>query len=87
MDINRIINIVKAIPKNKLHDDKTIRKAIQEAGKAAGKTFSDAELNKYVRQFRGFAKGGSSLSLLSMLLKSGVTKSQIDDIKKKMGRK
>jgi hypothetical protein len=84
MNINTIIEIVKKIPKDKWNDEKTIKKAIQAAGKAHGKTFSEAELNKYVQQFRGFSKGGGSLSLLSMLLKSGVTMEKINDIKKKM---
>jgi hypothetical protein len=85
MDINTIIKIVKDIPKDKWNDEKTIKKAIQAAGKAHGKTFSEAELNKYVQQFKGFSKGGGFVSLLSKLLTSGITKGQIDEIKKKMG--
>ncbi|AMA71812.1 MULTISPECIES: hypothetical protein [Aneurinibacillus] len=84
MNINAIIEIVKKIPKDKWNDEKTIKKAIKAAGKVHGKTFSEAELNKYVQQFRSFSKGGGSLSLLSMLLKSGVNMEQINDIKKKM---
>jgi hypothetical protein len=84
MNINAIIEIVKKIPKDKWNDEKTIKKALKAAGKAHGKTFSEAELNKYVQQFRSFSKGGGSLSLLSMLLKSGVNMEQIHDIKKKM---
>jgi uncharacterized protein YpuA (DUF1002 family) len=85
MDVNTIINIVKKIPKDKWNDEKTIKKVIQDAGKAHGKTFSDAELNKYVQQFRSLSKGGGFLSLIPMLLKSGITKGKIDEIKKKMG--
>ncbi|WP_047154178.1 hypothetical protein [Aneurinibacillus tyrosinisolvens] len=87
MDVNTIIKIVKGIPKDKWNDEKTIRKAIKEAGKAHGKTFSEAELSKYVQQFRSFSKGGGILSLMSKLLQSGITKGQIDEIKRKMGNK
>ncbi|WCK52519.1 hypothetical protein PP175_13795 [Aneurinibacillus sp. Ricciae_BoGa-3] len=87
MDINTIIQIVKEIPLDKLNDEKTIKKAIQAAGKANGKTFSDAELNKYVQQFKGFSSGGSPLSLIAKLLQSGITMGQVDEIKKKMGPK
>jgi hypothetical protein len=86
MDINTIINIVKEIPLNKLHDEKTIKQAIKAAGKANGIMFSDAELNKYAEQFKGFSNGGS-LSLIPKLLQSGITKDQLDQIKKKMGNK
>jgi hypothetical protein len=87
MDINTIIKIVKEIPIDKLNDEKTIKKAIEAAGKANGKTFSDVELKKYVQQFKGFSTGGSSLSLVAKLLKSGITMGQMDEIKKKMGNK
>ncbi|WCK56313.1 hypothetical protein PP175_10570 [Aneurinibacillus sp. Ricciae_BoGa-3] len=87
MDINTIIKIVKEIPLDKLNDEKTIKKAIKAAGKANGKTFSDAELNKYVQQFKGFSNGGSALSLIAKLLQSGITMGQVDEIKKKMGTK
>ncbi|WCK56324.1 hypothetical protein PP175_10630 [Aneurinibacillus sp. Ricciae_BoGa-3] len=70
-----------------MHDEKTIKNAIKAAGKADGKTFSDAELNKYVQQFKGFSNGGSALSLITKLLQSGVTMGQVDEIMKKMGTK
>ncbi|WCK56238.1 hypothetical protein PP175_10140 [Aneurinibacillus sp. Ricciae_BoGa-3] len=75
MDINTIIKIVKEIPLDKLNDEKAIKKAIKAAGKVNGITFSDAELNKYVQQFKGFSNGGS-LSLISKLLQSGITMDQ-----------
>lgn len=84
MDINSIIQIVKEIPKDKWNDDKTIKKAIQKARRTSGKNFSEAELNKYVQQFRSYAKGGSSLSLLSIFLKNGIEKNQIGEIRRKM---
>jgi uncharacterized protein YpuA (DUF1002 family) len=82
MDINTIVKIVKSIPKDKLNDEKTLKKVIRDAVKASGKTISDDQLNKYVQQFKSVSK--SPLSLISMLLKNGVNMQQINEIKKKM---
>lgn len=85
MDINAIINIVKNVPKEKWNDDQTIKKVIQSAAKQSGKTYTDEQLNNYVNQFKKLAQG-SPLSLIAMLLKKGVNKSQIDEIKRKMSK-
>jgi uncharacterized protein YpuA (DUF1002 family) len=85
MDINAIINIVKNVPKEKWNDDRTIKKVIQSAAKQSGKTYTDEQLNNYVNQFKKLAQG-SPLSLIAMLLKRGVNKSQIDEIKRKMSK-
>jgi uncharacterized protein YpuA (DUF1002 family) len=80
MDINMIIKLVKKVPKDKWSDEKTIRKVIKSAGKESGKKFTEEELDQYVNQFKQL-KGGSPLRLISMLLKHGISKGQIDDIK------
>jgi uncharacterized protein YpuA (DUF1002 family) len=86
MDINAIINIVKNVPKDKWNDDRTIKKVIQSAAKQSGKTYTDDQLNDYVKQFKKLSQSSSPLSLIAMLLKKGVSKSQIDEIKRKMSK-
>ncbi|WP_286885753.1 hypothetical protein [Aneurinibacillus sp. UBA3580] len=87
MDVNTIIKIVKEIPKNKWTDEAAVKKALKKAGKASGKNFSEAELTRYAQQFKQMAKNPSPLTLISMLLKSGISMSQINDIQKKMRSK
>ncbi|WP_167577729.1 stage VI sporulation protein F [Ammoniphilus sp. YIM 78166] len=87
MDINTIIKLVQSVPPDKLTDEKTLKKVIKAASKEAGKNFSDEEVEKFAKDFRNIAKGGSPLSLISALLKNGVSKNQLNDIAKKMNKK
>ncbi|HJV47598.1 MAG TPA: hypothetical protein VJ824_17905 [Bacillota bacterium] len=87
MDIGSIINLVKKMPKDKWDDDNTIKKVIQTALDQSGKAYTEADLTKYLRQFKRIAKSKSPLPLISMLLRHGITKSQIDDIKSKFKKK
>ncbi|ERI10346.1 hypothetical protein [Aneurinibacillus aneurinilyticus] len=87
MDINAIIKIVKDIPKDKWTDEKTIKATLKKAGKTSGKNFTEAELNKYAQQFKQLAASRSPLTLISMLLKSGISMEQINEIQKKMRSK
>jgi hypothetical protein len=87
MNIDAIIKIVKGIPKDKWNDEKTIKKAIKDAASASGKKLSEEDLAKYTLQFKSLAQSKSPLGLIGMLLKSGITKEQISDIKKKLNKK
>ncbi|MFT9846852.1 hypothetical protein [Aneurinibacillus sp. REN35] len=87
MDINAIIKIVKEIPRSQWTDEKAVKAALKKAGRTTGKTFTEAELTKYAQQFKQLAKNPSPLTLISMLLKSGVSMSQINDIQRKMRSK
>ncbi|RXT08052.1 stage VI sporulation protein F [Ammoniphilus sp. CFH 90114] len=86
MDINTIIKLVQSVPPDKLTDEKTLRKVLKAAGKESGQKFSDEELNRLVKNFKKIASGGmgSALGMISMLMKSGVSQKQINNIKKKM---
>ncbi|MEW9668737.1 stage VI sporulation protein F [Ammoniphilus sp. 3BR4] len=87
MDINTIIKLVQSVPPDKLTDEKTLKKVIKAASKEAGKNFSEEEIDRFVKDFKNIAKGGSALGLISSLLKSGVSKNQLTDIAKKMEKK
>lgn len=87
MDINTIIKLVQSVPPDKLTDENTVKKVIRAASKEAGKSFTEEELDKFAKDFKNIAKGGSPLSLISALLKNGVSKNQLNDIAKKMDKK
>lgn len=86
MDINSIIKLVQSVPPDKLTDEKTLKKILKAAGKEAGKKFSDDELSRLAKEFKKVASGGagSALGMISMLMKSGISQKQINNIKKKM---
>jgi hypothetical protein len=87
MDIQSIINLVKKMPKTSWDDDKSVKKVIKAALDQSGKEYTDDDLNKYVKKFQRIVKGGSPLPLISMLLRNGISKSQIDEIQKSFKKK
>lgn len=84
MDINTIIDIVKDIPPDKWGDDETIKEVIKTAANKSGRIYTEDELNSFVHQFKQFAQESSPLTLIPMLLKKGISKNQLDEIKRKM---
>lgn len=83
MDIGKLINIVRSIPKEKLKTDAGLKEVIRDLGRRSGKNFTDQELNKYVAQFRSMYRTEDVGSLLNKLSRSGVGAKELDKIKKR----
>lgn len=84
MDINKILEMAKDIPQEKWQDEKTIRKVIIAATKDSGKQYTEEEIQEYVKKFKQFASDSAMMSLLPKLLKSGISKRQLNSIIKRM---
>lgn len=83
MDINKLLGVVKSVPKDKLKSDSGLKEVIRELAKKSGKNLSDSELNGYVSQFRRMQRTESVGSLLDKLSKKGVGQGDLSAIKKK----
>ncbi len=83
MDLNKWLNIIKSIPKDKLKTDEGLKQVFRELGQKGGKKFTEQELNNYVAQFRKMSKTENMGSLLNKLTKKGVDPKDINDIKKR----
>lgn len=83
MDINKLLNVVKSVPKDKLKSDTGLKDVIRDLAKKSGKNLSDSELNSYVSQFRKMQRTESVGSLLDKLSKKGVKQGDLSAIKKK----
>ncbi len=84
MDINKILELIKDIPQDKWQDEKTIRKVIIAATKDSGKEYTVEEREEFVKKFKLFASDSAMMSLLPMLLKTGISKRQLNSIIKKI---
>ncbi|HZG14400.1 MAG TPA: hypothetical protein VE710_05190 [Candidatus Bathyarchaeia archaeon] len=83
MDINKLLGVVKSVPKDKLKSDSGLKEVIRELAKKSGKNLSDSELNGYVSQFRKMQRTESVSSLIDKLSKKGVSQGDLSAIKKK----
>lgn len=84
MDINKILDMAKDIPQDKWQDEKTIRKVIIAATKDSDKKYTEEEIQDYVTKFKRFASDSPMMTLLPKLLKSGISKRQLNSIIKKI---
>ncbi|RNB55682.1 hypothetical protein EDM57_14395 [Brevibacillus gelatini] len=83
MDIGKLLNMVRSIPKDKLKTDAGLKEVIRDLGKKVGKNFTDKELNGYVEKFRHMSRTENVGSLLNKLSKKGVSAKDIDSLKKR----
>lgn len=86
MDINKWINVVKNIPKDKIKSDEGLKQVFRDIGKRMGKSFSEAELNQFVAQFRRFSRTETPGSLMNKLNRKGVSKDALNAIKRRFSR-
>ncbi|QQE74859.1 hypothetical protein KDJ56_02435 [Brevibacillus composti] len=81
MDIGKLLSIVRSIPKDKLKSDAGLKEVIRDLGRKSGKTFTDQELNSYVKQFRSMARTENVGSLMNKLAQKGVKPGDLNAIK------
>jgi uncharacterized protein YpuA (DUF1002 family) len=84
VDIGKLLNLVKSIPKEKLKTDEGLKEVIRELGRKTGKSFTDQELNQYVAQFRRMARTEDVNSLMNKLAQKGVKADDLNNIKKRL---
>ncbi len=83
MDINKLINIARSVPKEKLKTDAGLREVIRDISRQAGKNLSSREIDMYTETFRKMSRTESVGSLMNKLSKKGVKDSDLDKIKKR----
>ncbi|NGQ96005.1 hypothetical protein G3578_12640 [Brevibacillus sp. SYP-B805] len=83
MDIGKLLNAAKSIPKEKLKTDAGLKEVIRDLAKKGGKNLSDKELDGYLAQFRRMQRTESVGSMLDKLAKKGVNPDDLSAIKKK----
>lgn len=83
MDIGKLMNVIRSIPKEKLKTDAGLKEVIRDLGRSSGKNFTDQELNKYVAQFRSMYRNENVGSLLDKLAKKGIDAKEIEKFKKR----
>lgn len=84
LDIDKWLNIVKAVPKEKLKTDEGLRDVIRQLAKKAGKNLSDKQLNDYVAKFRTMARNESAVSLMNKLSQKGIKQQDLQKIKRRL---
>ncbi|MFD2369593.1 hypothetical protein ACFSO0_06410 [Brevibacillus sp. GCM10020057] len=83
MDLGKLLNFVRSIPKEKLKTDAGLKEVIRDLGKKSGKNFTEQELNNYVAQFRTMARTENVGSLISKLSKKGFDAKELNNLKKR----
>ncbi|WP_126425018.1 hypothetical protein [Brevibacillus marinus] len=84
MDIDKWLQIVKAIPREKLKTDEGLRDVIRQLAKKAGKNVSDKQLDQYVAKFRAMSRNESAASLMSKLSQRGIKQQELEKIKRRL---
>lgn len=84
MELDLIINLIKNLPDDKLHDDESIKNVFQLVAKETGKSYNEQELNQLLQMFRQLLQEDSQSNMISMLIKGGIGKNQVDTIKEKL---
>ncbi|MBO8164031.1 MAG: stage VI sporulation protein F [Brevibacillus sp.] len=84
MDLDKWIEIIRSVPKEKLKSDEGLRDVIRQIARNAGKNVSEQQLNQYVAQFRSMARTGSVGSLMNRLSQKGIKPQELEKIKKRL---
>ncbi len=84
MDLDTLINLIKSLPDVNPSDDESIMNLFQLVAKESGKSYTEQELNQFLLMFKQFLQQDSESQMISMLLKSGISKNQVDTIKEKL---
>ncbi|MFM1652441.1 hypothetical protein ACI7RC_10110 [Brevibacillus sp. B_LB10_24] len=83
MNIDQIINRIKSVPKEKWNDEETLKSLFRQTANEAGKSLTEDEIDQLFQQFKSLLEGGSQEALLSLLLRHGISKSQLDEMGEK----
>jgi len=84
VDIGKLMQAIKAIPKDKMKSDSGLKEVLRELAKKNGKRVSDQDLDRYVSQFRKMQRTESVGSLLDKLSKKGVKASDLHSLKRRL---
>jgi hypothetical protein len=77
------MNRIKSVPKEKWTDEETLKELISLTAKESGKSYSAEEIDQLIGMFKNMLQDGSQATLISLLLRHGVSKSQIDELREK----
>jgi hypothetical protein len=84
VDLGKLLNLVRSIPKDKLKTDAGLKEVMRDLGRKFGKSFTEQELDQYVAQFRRMARTEDVNSLMNKLAQKGVKLGYLNNIKKRM---
>ncbi|MGD8190852.1 hypothetical protein ACQCN2_12805 [Brevibacillus ginsengisoli] len=84
MDLDALIDLIKNFPLDKQNDDDAIKSVFQQAAQGSGRSYTDEELNQFLLLFKQLLQDDSQSKLISMLIKGGMNKNQMDEIKEKL---
>lgn len=83
MNIGYLLQLLSQVPREKLKTDSGLKEVLRTVAKKSGKQLSEADLDRYVSQFRSMVRTETPSSLMQKLNRKGVRSSELDKLRNK----
>jgi glycine cleavage system pyridoxal-binding protein P len=83
VNIGYLLQLLSQVPREKLKTDSGLKEVLRTVAKKSGKQLSEADLDRYVSQFRSMVRTETPSSLMQKLNRKGVRSSELDKLRNK----